>query len=106
MPALVIHTGQHAATRGTVGRIEESLARPGQWAGEVPTALTAGGQAIRGYGRKSAPGHGRGKPIGRLIEAQPLIKWCGPAWVLTAVDLLARNGKTLTLLEPSEGPGG
>ncbi len=105
MPALVIHTGQHAAPRGTVGRIEESLARPGQRAG-VPPALTAGGQAIRGCGRKSAPGHGRGKPIGRLIEAQPLIKWCEPAWVLAGIDLLAGNGKALTRLEPGEGPRG
>ncbi len=106
MPAVITDTGQHAATGGTVGRIEERLARPGQRPGTLPALTARGGQPIRGCGRKSAPGHGRGKPVGRLVEAQPLIKWCGPAWVLTAVDLLAGNGKTLTLLEPSEGPGG
>ena len=104
MPALITDTGQHAATRGTVGRIEERLARPGQRAGTLLALTAGGGQAIQGCGRGSAPGHGGGKPIGRLIAAQPLIKWCGPAWVLAAVDLLAGNGKTLTLLEASEGP--
>lgn len=97
MPALVTDEGQHAAIQGTVGRIEERLARPGQRAG-TPRALTAadGSQAILGCGTESAPCHGTVKPIGRVIEAQPLIKGCGPAWVLAGDHLIA--GKALTLL--------
>lgn len=107
MPALVTDEGQHAAIQGTVGRIEERLARPGRRAG-TPRALTAadGSQAILGCGTESAPCHGTVKPIGRVIEAQPLIKGCGPAWVLAGGHLIAGNGKALILLEPSEGPRG
>ncbi len=106
MPALVTDTGQHAATRGTVGRIEERLPSPGRRAGVLPALTAGGGQAIRGCGTGSAPCHGRAKPIGRLIEAQQLIEWRGPARVLAGIDLLAGNGKALTPLEPSEGPRG
>ncbi len=107
MPALITDTGQHAATQGTVGRIEGRLARPGQRAGPRPAITAGGGLAIRGCGIESVPCHGLGKPMVRLMtEAQALIKWFGAAWVLAGVDLLAGNGKTLALLEPSEGPRG
>ncbi len=81
MPALITDTGQHAATRGTVGRIGERLAGPGQRAGTLPALTAGGGQAIRDCGRGSAPCHGRG-------------------------NLIAGNGKALTLLKPGEGPRG
>ncbi len=97
MPALVTDKGQHAAIQGTVGGIGERLARPGQRAG-TPRALTVAGgsQAIPGCGRESAPCHGTVKPIGHVIEAQPLVKGCGPAWVLAGDHLI--EGKALTLL--------
>ena len=96
MPALITDKGQHATIQGTVGRIEERLAGPGQRAG-TPRVLTAAGgsQAIPGCGREGTPCHGTVKPIGRVIEAQPLIKGCGPTWVLAGDLLIA--GKALTL---------
>ncbi len=106
MPALITGTGQHASTRRTVRRIEEGLARPGQRAGTLPALTAGGGEAIRDCRRGSDPYQGRGRPIGRLIDAQPLIQCCGPAWVPTGGNLIAGIGKALTVLKPSEGPRG